>query len=272
MSTPEKQVPAGPYSPSTHEPIVLDDLEVGSLYLMISVPLPIYLGRQKHTYAEAISSDPDLLPSFLDELGAASGHGGVLADEFHWDLYWHTRSSPDGGSGVVYRLRSVTTNPPTYAYDRVPVFRVRTHAQLVGLVRVISVPRPVIPHLSRYLDWMAQESSRAPQQRSGFLWAAAAYRRVRQHLTGGGGGVRDHGFDQFDVDALAAEALSFAYREVSNVLGGRSEGPRPVVASWLGVSLRFLQEDEVLATRRKRDEMLRRQREQFKAVRSFWYY
>lgn len=264
MSTPEKPVPAGLYSPFTHPPIVLDDLEVGSLYLMISVPLSIYLGRRQHSHA-------DLDPFSVYEPNVAQA---IVAEDFHWDLYWHTRSSPDGGSGVVYRLRSVTTNGQNdYDYDRVPVFRVRTHAQLVGLVRVVSVPPAVVPHLTRYLDWVVAESARnVPKQPGGsFVWAASVYCRAREHLTKGGG-VRDHSFHQFDVERFASETLSFAYREVPDVLVGRYEGPRPVVSSWLGVSLRFLEDDEVASTKRRRDELLRRQREQFKAVRSCWYH
>ncbi|KAF9876644.1 hypothetical protein CkaCkLH20_06052 [Colletotrichum karsti] len=259
--------PATPYSPKTHPQIPLDALEVGSLYIMISVPLPIYIGRQEHTYPAALPSDP-AYPFSTYELGVSSGS---YPEEFHWDLYWHTSdfpsSDPSSGSGIIYRLRSLTTQPPTYAYDRVPTLRVRTHAQLVGLVRVVSVPRAFIQHMTRYLDWMTAESARVAER--SFVWAVMAYYRARAHLAKGSG-VRDHTFHKFDISRFTAEVLSFAYAEVPRVLGG-DVGPKKVVAAWLGIMVGFLEDEDVDATRRRRDELVRRQREEVGAVSACWY-
>ncbi|WYZ42684.1 hypothetical protein EsH8_VI_000383 [Colletotrichum jinshuiense] len=225
------KVLAAPYSPLTHPPIDMDKLEVGSLYIMISVPLPIYLGRKKHTYATAVPEDSDF-PFCTYEAMVSEG---LSAEEFHWDLYWHISDSAptspdgDGGCGVIYRLRQLRIFPPTHAYDRVDVIRVRSHAQLVGLVRVLKVPTAVIPHLTRYLDWMTKEFARVAQR--SYVWASMAYYRTRCHLLKGNG-VRDHTFNQFDISRFTAEMLSFAYKEVPSALElDGAAAPRPVVMS-----------------------------------------
>ncbi|KAK2063113.1 hypothetical protein LY76DRAFT_613213 [Colletotrichum caudatum] len=249
------KTPAAPYSPFTHPPLTVDKLEVGSLYIMISVPLPIYLGRKKHSYATALPEDP-AFPFSTYELMVSDG---LSSEEFHWDLYWHTSDPPDPpdppdddddddehdeGSGILYRLRQTRTCPLTYACDRLAVVRARSHCRLVGLVRVLRVPAAAVPHMTDYLDWMTAESARVAGR--SYVWATMAYYRARRHLLGRDG-VRDHSFHQFDISRLTAELLSFAYGA-------------------LGVTLGFLDEQEVVATRRKRDELLGRQREEFGVV------
>ncbi|KAK1961651.1 hypothetical protein LY78DRAFT_696023 [Colletotrichum sublineola] len=242
---------AAPYSPFTHPPLIIDKLEVGSLYIMISVPLPIYLGRKKHTYATALPEDPTF-PFGTYELMVSEG---LSSEEFHWDLYWHTSDSPAGalgpddeGSGTLYRLRQTRTCPSTYAYDRLGVVRVRSHCRLVGLVRVLRVPAAIVPRLTGYLDWMTAESARVAER--SYVWATMAYYRARRHVLAREG-VRDHSFHQFDISRFTAELLSFAYGA-------------------LGVTLGFLGEEEVAATRRKRDELLTRQREEFGTIVTCW--
>ncbi|KAI8197553.1 hypothetical protein K4K52_010315 [Colletotrichum sp. SAR 10_76] len=258
------KVPAGPYTPETHPQTRMPSLQVGSLYIMISVPLPVYLGRQKHSYPTAVPSSPGF-PHSTYELDVTSG---AYPEEFHWDLYLHTSSTPDGGSGIIYRLRNTGTRPPTYEYDRIPTFRVLTHAQLVGLVRVVSVPRSVVPHLTRYLEWMTEDTAKIAQR--SFVWATMAYYRTRLHLAKAMG-IRDHTFNQFDISRFTSELLSFAYGEVPGVLLGAETGPRPVIDSWMGAAIEFLEDDDVLATRRKRDELMRLQKERFGAVSACWY-
>ncbi|GKT40317.1 uncharacterized protein ColSpa_00498 [Colletotrichum spaethianum] len=226
------KAPAAPYSPFTHPPLIMDKLEVGSLYIMISIPLPIYLGRKKHTYATALPDDPTF-PFCTYELMVSDG---LSSEEFHWDLYWHTSDSPhstlnpnDEGSGIIYRLRQLKTCPPAYVYDRLNVVRVRSHCQLVGLVRTLSVPVSAIPHLTAYLDWLTAESSRVAER--SYVWATMAYYRTRRHVLKGDG-VQDHSFHQFDISRFTAELLSFAYREAPGALAvGTGGSPRPVIAS-----------------------------------------
>ncbi|EFQ31216.1 uncharacterized protein GLRG_06360 [Colletotrichum graminicola M1.001] len=261
MATTMKNL-AAPYSPFTHPPLTMDKLEVGSLYIMISVPLPIYLGRKKHSYATALPEDP-AFPFSTYELMISDG---LSSEEFHWDLYWHTSDTPAGalspddeGSGSLYRLRQTSTCPPTYACDRLGVVRVRSHCRLVGLVRVLRAPAAVVPHLTDYLDWMTVESARVAER--SYVWATMAYYRTRRHVLGRDG-VRDHSFHQFDISRFTAELLSFAYGAVPDALAP---------SATLGVKLGFLDEEEAAATRRKRDELLRRQREEFGVVVACWY-
>ncbi|KAK1973286.1 hypothetical protein LZ30DRAFT_755251 [Colletotrichum cereale] len=256
------ETPAAPYSPFTHPPLTMDRLEVGSLYIVISVPLPIYLGRKKHAYAAALPEDPSF-PFSTYELMVSDG---LSSEEFHWDLYWHTSDAPDGalgpddeGGGTLYRLRQVRGCPPAYACDRLAVVRVRSHCRLVGLVRVLRVPAALVPHLTGYLDWMTAESARVAERT--YVWATMAYCRARRHLLGRDG-VRDHSFHQFDISRFTAELLSFAYAAVPGALA-------PTAA--LGVTLGFLDGEAVAATRRKRDELLRRQRDEFGVVAACWY-
>ncbi|OHE92277.1 hypothetical protein CORC01_12446 [Colletotrichum orchidophilum] len=240
-----------PYSPSTHPLINMGKLEVGSLYIMISIPFPIYFGKKKHSYATDIPGDPKF-PFCTYELMVSEG---LATEEFHWDLYWHTsdslsdESSPanlhddtgtgnnkvnssgdiDEGSGVLYRLRPRKTCPQTYTLDRLSVVRIRSHTQVVGLIRVLSVPPALAPHLTRYLDWMTAASGRVAERT--YVWATMAYYRARRHLLKIRG-VRDHTFNQFDISRFTAELLSFAYEEVpSALLFGGGGVPRPVVAS-----------------------------------------
>ncbi|TDZ21855.1 hypothetical protein Cob_v004861 [Colletotrichum orbiculare MAFF 240422] len=244
--------PVGSYSTLTHKPLIADKLEVGCLYLMISVPLPIYLGRKSHSYATSLPSDPEY-PFATYEQGVTED---CLGEEFHWDLYWHTSPSVnayDEGSGLIYRLRTLPTSPPTYSYDRIPAHRVRTFAQLVGLVRLISVPKAAIPHLTRYLDWLAEDSARVATR--SFVWATMAYYRTRLHLLKSGDDVQDHCFHQFDISRLTAEVLSFAYHEVPAVLEGE-EGPRPIIRAWNGVSMQLMREDDAAAVKRRKLELL----------------
>ncbi|KAK2010637.1 hypothetical protein LZ32DRAFT_639304 [Colletotrichum eremochloae] len=252
---------AAPYSPFTHPPLIINKLEVGSLYIMISVPLPIYLGRKKHTYATALPEDPTF-PFGTYELMVSEG---LSSEEFHWDLYWHTSDSPAGalgpddeGSGTLYRLRQTRTCPSTYSYDRLDVVRVRSHCRLVGLVRVLRVPAAIVPRLTGYLDWMTAESARVAER--SYVWATMAYYRARRHVLAREG-VRDHSFHQFDISRFTAELLSFAYGAVPGALAPRAS---------LGVTLGFLGEEEVAATRRKRDELLTRQREEFGTIATCW--
>ncbi|KZL64752.1 hypothetical protein CT0861_06253 [Colletotrichum tofieldiae] len=253
------ETPAAPYSPLTHPPLIMDKLEVGSLYIMISIPLPIYLGRNKHTYASALPDDPTF-PFCTYELMVSDG---LSSEEFHWDLYWHTSEplrrtinpADDEGGGTIYRLRQLNTCPPSYVYDRLNVVRVRSHSRLVGLVRVLSVPASVIPHLTGYLDWITAESAHVAER--SYVWATMAYYRTRRHVLKGDG-VHDHSFHQFDISRFTAELLSFAYRQVPSALV-------------LGVTLGFLEAEEVAATRRKRNELLRRQREEFGVIAACWY-
>ncbi|KAK1994042.1 hypothetical protein LX36DRAFT_683907 [Colletotrichum falcatum] len=244
---------AAPYSPLTHPPLPMDELEVGALYIAISVPLPIYLGRRKHAYATALPEDPSF-PFSTYELMVSDG---LSSEEFHWDLYWHTSDPPGGdgsdgsggGGGTLYRLRRTRACPPAYACDRLGVVRVRSHCRLVGLVRVLRVPAAVAPRLARYLDWVTAES--APAARRSYVWATMAYYRARRHLLARDG-VRDHSFHQFDISRLTAELLSFAYGA-------------------LGVTLGFLGEEDAAATGRERDELLRRQRDEFGVVAACWH-
>ncbi|KAK1489027.1 hypothetical protein CCUS01_14689 [Colletotrichum cuscutae] len=236
--------PAAPYSPSTHPPIIMDRLEVGSLYIMISIPFSIYFGKKKHIYATSLPDDPNF-PFCTYELMVSQG---LSTEEFHWDLYWHTSDSTideliltngnqyasrsadiDNESGILYRLRPLTTCPTAYSRDRLTITRVRSHAQLVGLIRVLTVPPAFIPHLTRYLDWMTAESARVAER--SYVWATMAYYRTRRHLLKIKG-VRDHTFNQFDISRFTAELLSFAYAEVPGalLLGGMGM-PRPIVAS-----------------------------------------
>ncbi|KAK2040146.1 hypothetical protein LZ31DRAFT_558103 [Colletotrichum somersetense] len=227
---------AAPYSPFTHPPLTVDKLEVGSLYIMISVPLSIYLGRKKHSYATALPEDP-AFPFSTYELMVSDG---LSSEEFHWDLYWHTSDPPDNddddeGSGTLYRLRQTGTCPPIYACDRLAVVCARSHCRLVGLVRVLRVPAAAVPQMTDYLDWMTAESARVAGR--SYVWATMAYYRARRHLLGRDG-VRDHSFHQFDISRFTAELLSFAYGAVPGALApsaaGRGEGaapPRPVIAS-----------------------------------------
>ncbi|KAL0936291.1 uncharacterized protein CTRU02_208506 [Colletotrichum truncatum] len=277
---PEMRIPPGPYSPSTHPHIPMENLQVGCLYLMISVPLRIYIGRKQHTYSTDLPSGQEIDYSTY-ELGVSDGH---LTEEFHWDLYWHTSNHTipaasssnkaniaNNGSGILYRLRSLGSYPKTYVCDRIPVIRVRTHSQLVGLVRVISVPVSVVPHLTRYLDWMTKESAGAAKR--SYVWATMAYYRTRAHLAKGNG-VQDHSFNQFDVSRFTAEVLSFAYKNVPQLIHSDASemSLRPVIASWMGITLGFLDDDDIVATIRKRDELLRRQKEEFGAVSACWYH
>ncbi|KAK1689318.1 hypothetical protein BDP55DRAFT_546002 [Colletotrichum godetiae] len=272
--------PAAPYSPSTHPPIIMNKLEVGSLYIMISIPFSIYFGKKKHIYATALPDDPDF-PFCTYELMVSQG---LSTEEFHWDLYWHASDSAtdepslpnhnhpglkrggiNEGSGVLYRLRPLETCPTTYTRDRLAITRVRSHAQLVGLIRVLTVPRAFIPHLTRYLDWMTAESARVAER--SYVWATMAYYRARRHLFKIKG-ARDHTFNQFDISRFTAELLSFAYAEVPAALflGGMGL-PRPI----LGVAMGLLEEQDVEATRCERDELLRKQREEVGAVTACWY-
>ncbi|EXF74200.1 hypothetical protein CFIO01_06794 [Colletotrichum fioriniae PJ7] len=236
--------PAAPYSPSTHPPIIMDKLEVGSLYIMISVPFSIYFGKKKHIYATSLPDDPNF-PFCTYELMVSQG---LSTEEFHWDLYWHTSDTttdepipPDGdqfanrsanvdeGSGILYRLRPLEICPASYTCDRLTITRVRSHAQLVGLIRVLTVPPAFIPHLTHYLDWMTAESARVAER--SYVWATMAYYRTRRHLLKIKG-ARDHTFNQFDISRFTAELLSFAYAEVPGALlfGGMGVS-RPVIAS-----------------------------------------
>ncbi|KZL65595.1 hypothetical protein CI238_06306 [Colletotrichum incanum] len=201
------KTPAAPYSPFTHPSLIMDKLEVGSLYIMISIPLPIYLGRKKHTYASALPDDP-AFPFCTYELMVSDG---LSSEEFHWDLYWHTSDSlrstanpEDEGGGIIYRLRQLNTCPPSYVYDRLNIVRVRSHSRLVGLVRVLSVPASIIPHLTGYLDWMTAESARVASR--SYVWATMAYYRTRCHMLKGNG-VHDHSFHRFDISRFTAELL-----------------------------------------------------------------
>ncbi|KAK1724072.1 uncharacterized protein BDZ83DRAFT_752903 [Colletotrichum acutatum] len=219
--------PAAPFSPSTHPPIIMDKLEVGSLYIMISIPFSIYFAKKKHIYATNLPDGPNF-PFCTYELMVSQG---LSTEEFHWDLYWHasdpatdelittnvnqyaSRSADDDGNGILYRLRPLETCPTIYTRDRLTITRVRSHAQLVGLIRVLTVPPAFILHLTRYLDWMTAESARVAE---------------RSYIKG----ARDHTFHQFDISRFTAELLSFAYAEVPSALSFGGMGmPRPVVAS-----------------------------------------
>ncbi|CCF45585.1 hypothetical protein CH063_14624, partial [Colletotrichum higginsianum] len=129
---------AAPYFHSTHPFLRLDKLEVGALYIMISIPLPIFMGRKKHVYEAVMSTDPDF--PFDTYEGMVSD--GLSSEEFYWDLYWHTSSTPrnedtpeDEGGGVLYRLRKEPACPQTVIYEPPP-------RRAPALARPARRPRP----------------------------------------------------------------------------------------------------------------------------------
>ncbi|KAL2758968.1 hypothetical protein ACRALDRAFT_1080571 [Sodiomyces alcalophilus JCM 7366] len=253
-ATPYK--PTTIFDPDTHPRQMEQDLLPGSLYIAISIPLPIFQGRATHTYAPSL---PKGVHYANYELGTAYGEYG---EEFHWDLYWHRGP----GVGKMYRLRQLSRQPVEYEYDSVQVQDVRRLAQLVGLVRVIHVPEHVAPYMERYLDWLAAAS--APHARRTYVWAAMAYGRARRHLARTQG-ITDHTFNQFDIGRFTAELLGFAYDNVPAAMAGAV--PRPVMQSWLGVSVLMLSNDDVVATRRARDELMRKAKESGYQPTTCWY-
>ncbi|CCF35668.1 hypothetical protein CH063_07399 [Colletotrichum higginsianum] len=114
--------------------------------------------------------------------------------------------------------------------------------------------------MTEYLDWLTCASARAAHR--SFLWATMATYRVRRHLLRGEG-VSDHSFHQFDISRFTTELLSFAYTEAHNTIAQGGDGAaRPAIASY---------SDEAAETRRKRDELLRLQFEQFGYVKAQWF-
>lgn len=258
-ATPYK--PTTIFDPETHPRQMEQDLLPGALYIAISIPLPIFQGHAPHTY-------PPRLPRNVHyanyELGTAYGDYG---EEFHWDLYWNQGTGIGSRDlGTMYRLRQLTRQPVEYEYDRVQVQDVRRLAQLVGLVRVIHVPPGLAPYMERYLDWLTAAS--APHARRTYVWAAMAYWRARQHLTRTQG-ITDHTFNVFDIGRFTAELLGFAYDNVPSAMA--RVVPRPVMQSWLGVSVLMLSNDDVVATRRARDELIRKERESGSRPTTCWY-
>ncbi|ROT41169.1 hypothetical protein SODALDRAFT_376871 [Sodiomyces alkalinus F11] len=257
------------FDPETHPRQVEQDLLPGALYIAISIPLPIFQGRATHKYPSQLPKDVHYANY---ELGTAYGEYG---EEFHWDLYWNRGVGVGVGAGVdarrgdigtMYRLRQLRRRPVEYEYDSVPVQDVRRLAQLVGLVRVIHVPEHVAPYMERYLDWLTAAS--APPARRTYVWAAMAYWRARRHLARTQG-ITDHTFNQFDVGRFTAELLGFAYENVRPAMAGVV--PRPVMQSWLGVSVLMLANDDVVATRRARDELVRKAKESDDRPKTCWY-
>ena len=231
-------------------------LQPGSLSITISLPtLAPYQPLPADVYPPYLLRDFD--PTKY-ETAVANGFG---REEFVWGLYWLPDEESDGLWYFLHRQRQQQKQPDFFDDQtsqsslssspddsctlnnlyRVPLSpsSMRLNPNIVGLIRVMTLPASVAADMSVYLNWLTAYTG--PTARRSFLWATSAYMRCRMHVAhtyaDGDGG------NPFDVNRFLSSALAFAYGEVWHLLvGGRL--PRPVMVSEFGVELQALEEDK----------------------------
>ncbi|KAG5980146.1 hypothetical protein E4U55_004351 [Claviceps digitariae] len=209
-------------------------LEPGSVYITISMPrsltrpatmpVPIY-GRK---------------PSESREVDIATYETHCAQDlaqeEFSWGLYFH-RGDQDG---IWYNLRRQDEHiryracPTLFNLHRQHVTASpRLQSQVVGLIRVLRVPRILCDELTWYLDWLAWESYGTATRT--FIWVTSMYLRTWHHIIRVLNNPNLAYGSQFDVNLFLREALNFSYENAVYALGGQL--PRPIIKSAYGTEL-----------------------------------
>ncbi|KZZ96127.1 hypothetical protein AAL_04423 [Moelleriella libera RCEF 2490] len=259
----------------------LRDLEPGSVYITISLP-QTSLAASTATAATGTR----FTSNFSGASGSCdgSGSGGFTSspfardidiatyethcaqdftaqEEFAWGLYFH-RATQDG---LWYNLRryhhydldnsrgayaGLAPAAGLFALDRkLMMLSPRLQHRVVGLVRVLRVPKLLCGELTWYMDWLALESY-ATATRS-FIWVTSMFLRTWHHFlrildkisivshSDAAAAVAAYGA-QFDVNLFLREALCFAYGNVEYAVGGQL--PRPIMKSVFGIDLGILAE------------------------------
>ncbi|KAG6014358.1 hypothetical protein E4U54_005436 [Claviceps lovelessii] len=214
------------------------DLEPGSVYITISIP------RSLATSASMPMPKPMPIygrnPSDSREVDIATYETHCAQDlaqeEFNWGLYFH-RAERDG---IWYNLRRQEEDirhrpcPTLFSLHRHHVTASpRLQCQVVGLIRVLRVPRILCDELTWYLDWLARESYGTATRT--FIWVTSMYLRTWHHIVRMLNNPNLAYGSQFDVNLFLREALNFSYENAEYAVGGQL--PRPIIKSAYGTVL-----------------------------------
>lgn len=195
----------------------------GALYIMISIPLPYYLGTTTYEYPAEPASDVTF--ANYDPDAAA----GLCREEFHWDLYFHRGAS----SGRLFRLRQTQNSPRVYVPDALDIANPRVLREVVGFMRIVTVEQLAIGIAERYIEKIATTSADLSPRT--FAWAIMCAYRVRKNF--GGGCEHDFMFQEFTLVRFTEELLRFAYSHVQDVMGPDATRDKAIMHSRFGVEL-----------------------------------
>jgi hypothetical protein len=206
-----------------------DRLENGTLYIMVSIPLRIHIGAERHKYFPIL---PDWVSPAEYEVGASFGE---YREEFHWDLYHHLSLN----KGTIYRLNDRTDlhvrrgYHPAYELQIIRDVRfVRMLSRVVGFIKVVTVPPQLNEFMTAYLDFRLEGMARIAKRSC--LWAVGAFLRMSDHITALDG-VQDHSSCPFAFGDFMNETLRFLYRETPYCMAGVKG--RPILVSLFSINL-----------------------------------